>query len=93
MIVMLRPDHSIVYFSPHAEALTGYPAAEVVGRDYLTLFVPLEDRETWTEQIRRVFAGDPLHGAEGRVVCRDGSICWVLRNAHCLDNTTAGTSS
>ncbi len=29
MIVILRPDHQIVYFSPFAEELTGYSAAEV----------------------------------------------------------------
>ena len=40
MIVILRPDHSIVYYNPFAEQLTGYSAEEVRGRDYLTLFFP-----------------------------------------------------
>ena len=31
MIVILRPDHSIVYYSPFAEQLTGYSAEEVKG--------------------------------------------------------------
>ena len=44
MIVILRPDHTIVYFSPFAEQLTGYSAAEVHGRDYLTLLLPESDR-------------------------------------------------
>ncbi len=44
MIVILRPDHTIVYFSPFAEQLTGYAAAEVHGRDYLQLFLPGAER-------------------------------------------------
>ena len=44
MIVILRPDHSIVYYSPFAEQLTGYSAEEVKGRDYLTLLLPESDR-------------------------------------------------
>ncbi len=39
MIVILRPDHTIVYFSPFAEQLTGYSAEEVKGRDYLDAVV------------------------------------------------------
>ena len=39
MIVILRPDHSIVYYSPFAEQLTGYSAEEVKGRDYLDAVV------------------------------------------------------
>src|SRR5947209_6680976 len=34
LIVILRPDHGLAYFSRHAEGLTGYHAADVVGRDY-----------------------------------------------------------
>ena len=45
MIVILRPDHTIVYFSPFAERLTGYGAAEVHGRDYVSLLLPEPDRQ------------------------------------------------
>src|SRR5262249_61949884 len=44
MIVILRPDHTIVYFSPFAEHLTGYSAAEARGRDYLELFLAEPER-------------------------------------------------
>jgi PAS domain S-box-containing protein len=37
MIVIVRPDHAIAYFSPFAERLTGYSSAEVRSRDYLAL--------------------------------------------------------
>jgi PAS domain S-box-containing protein len=84
MVVMLRPDHTIAYFSPHAEQLTGYAAAEVAGRNFLDLFVPPEDREAVAARYRRVLRGEPARAVEGRVVCRDGSARWVLRNARRL---------
>src|SRR6266542_3743340 len=40
MIVILRPDHTLVYFSPFAEVLTGYKAGEVLGKNYFATFVP-----------------------------------------------------
>ena len=40
MIVILRRDHAILYFSPFAEELTGYSAKEVVGKEYYSIFVP-----------------------------------------------------
>jgi PAS domain S-box-containing protein len=91
MIVMLRPDGTVLYFSPFAEQLTGRPAAEVIGRNYLDLFVPPEDREATAERHRRVLSGVPIRGgAERRVVCKDGSVRWVLKNARALPGFEGG---
>lgn len=90
MIVMLRPDHTIADFSPFAEALTGYPAAEVVGRDYLACFVRPEDRAAVADRNRRALAGERTAGFERRVVCRDGSTRWVLENARALRGFDGG---
>src|SRR4051794_37630633 len=38
LIVILRPDHTVLYVSRFAEALTGHSPGEVVGQDYLTAF-------------------------------------------------------
>jgi two-component system, LuxR family, sensor kinase FixL len=84
MIVILRPDHSILYFSPYAERLTGYPAAEVLGRDYLPLFLSPADRRAVADEVVRVLAGRPTHGFENPVVCRDGSLRWMAWNARPL---------
>ncbi len=86
MIVMLRSDLSIAYFSPHAEQLTGYAADEVVGRSFLTLFVPEGDREGVVTRYEKVRAGSSVRGIEGQVVCRDGSLRWVLKNARALSD-------
>jgi PAS domain S-box-containing protein len=86
LIVILRPDHTIVYFSPFAERLTGYTAAEVHGRDYPSLFLPEADREAVAGMFRRVMNGTPTHGFENPIICRDGSRRWMTWNArHLLD--------
>src|SRR4051794_4706987 len=59
LIVILRPDHCILYFSPFAERLTGYPAEEVVGRNCLAQFVAESDRRAVGDQFARVVAGLP----------------------------------
>ncbi len=83
MIVILRPDHTIVYFSPFAEQITGLSASEAVGRNYLDL-LPEPDRPRVAAELARVAAGDPLRGLENPVSCRDGSPRAILWNARYL---------
>jgi PAS domain S-box-containing protein len=84
MIVILRPDRSIVYYSPFAEQLTGYPMERVKGRDYLALLVPECDRRAVADEFTRVIAGCPTRGLENAVICRDGSRRWIVWNARYL---------
>jgi PAS domain S-box-containing protein len=81
MIVILRPDHTIVYFSPFAEQLTGYSAAEARGRDYLELFLPEAERQRVAAEFGRVISGSPTRGFENAVACRDGSLRSMVWNA------------
>jgi PAS domain S-box-containing protein len=90
MIVILRPDHSIVYFSPFAERLTGYAAAEVRGRDYLALLLAETDRAAVAERLLRVVAGTAAPGFENPVRCRDGSRRWMAWNARYLADYDGG---
>jgi PAS domain S-box-containing protein len=85
MIVILRPDRSIVYFSPFAEKLTGYTAAEVLGRDYFSLFLPDDSmQQAVGPEIQRVLAGVPTRGFENPVWCKDDSRRWMVWNAERL---------
>jgi PAS domain S-box-containing protein len=86
MIVILRADHSLVYFSPFAEQLTGYAAADVLGKDYLQTFLPEAYRQPVAEAIRTVLYGIPARESENPVVCRDGSQSWMVWNAQRLDD-------
>jgi two-component system sensor kinase FixL len=86
MIVILLPDHSLLYFSPFAEELTGYGAAEVLGKNYLQIFLPEADRQALAHEIRRVLSGTPSREFEKPVLCRDGSHRWMVWNARRLDD-------
>ncbi len=90
MIVILRPDHSIFYFSPFAEQLTGYSAAEVNGRDYMTLLLPDSDRGAVADEFTRVIAGRHSRDLENAVICRDGSRRWIVWNARYLPDYDNG---
>ncbi len=84
LIVILRPDHKILYVNRLAEELTGHPAAAVTGRDFSSVFLPEDWRNAMTGDFAGVLAGVPVQAAEGPVLCRDGSRRWVLWNARRL---------
>jgi len=84
MIVIIRDNHSVAYFSPFAEQLSGYSSAQVLNRDYLDLFLAVEDRPPFAKSIDRVITGKPLHGIQSSIRCRDGSPRNLLWNARRL---------
>jgi hypothetical protein len=86
MIVILRPDHTLAYFSPFAEELTGYAAAQVLRTDYLRTFLPEAHRKAAAEEIERVLAGTPGRSFENPIVCRDGTQRWMVWNTQRLDD-------
>jgi PAS domain S-box-containing protein len=86
MILILRTDHTIAYFSPFAERLTGYRAAEVLGHDFSRTFLPERARQVVGEEIQRIFAGTLTRGHENQILRRDGTPCWVVWNAHVLSD-------
>jgi PAS domain S-box-containing protein len=90
MIIIVRPDHTIVYYSPFAEQLTGYAADEVKGRDVLELLVPDADQRIVADEFARVIAGCPTRGLENTVICRDGSRRWIVWKARYLPDYEDG---
>jgi len=90
MIVIVRPDHTIAYFSPFAERLTGYSSAEVRSRNYLTLMLPEPCRKAVADEFVRVIADRPTYGFENPVVCRDGSRRWIVWNVRLLPDYENG---
>jgi PAS domain S-box-containing protein len=84
LIVILRADYTIAYFSPFAEELTGYRADEVLGANYVERFLCGDCQSMVREHLQRVLAGTPARGFENPVRCRDGSHRWFLWNAQCL---------
>src|SRR5262249_28782 len=90
MIVILRPDRTLLYFNRFAEEITGYQASEVVGKDYFALFLPEEHRALAGEHLRTVLAGGVVRGGEIPFLCRDRSRGWVLWNAQLLNDYEGG---
>ncbi len=84
LVVIVRADHSIVYFSPFTERLTGHSADEVRGSDYLSLLLPESDRRAMARELASVVEGRPTHGFESRIICRDGGHRWLVWNARYL---------
>jgi PAS domain S-box-containing protein len=86
MIVILRPDHTIVYFSPFAEQLSGYRSEDVRGRNYLELLIQESDRRSVSEEFVRVIAGSPTRGFQNPIVCQNNSRRWMTWNARYLSD-------
>jgi PAS domain S-box-containing protein len=87
LIVILRTDHTILYFSPFGEQLTGYPANEVVDRDFFLIFVPDPAvRNLIHEKEALLFHGIPTRGLETPITCKDASQRWIVWNAQLLAN-------
>jgi two-component system, LuxR family, sensor kinase FixL len=84
LIVILRPETSIVYFNHYAEELTGYRAEQVLGKDFLQTFLPEEARQGLLDFLRRSLSGDGTRGFESQVLCQDGSHRFLLWNAEGL---------
>jgi PAS domain S-box-containing protein len=72
VILFLSPDHRILEFNPEAERLYGRKKADILGKDYLELFLPEDDREAVAADIKKVLAGEPTRGFENAVIAHDG---------------------
>jgi PAS domain S-box-containing protein len=90
LIVILRPEGNLVYFSPFAEEVTGHRAGEVLGNDYATFFLAPEDRQRVGENIQQALAGTLVRWVENPILCKDGSRRWVIWNARRLPDYESG---
>jgi PAS domain S-box-containing protein len=86
LIVIFRADRSIVYFSPYAERLTGYPARDVHGRNFCDLLIPEQYREASAREFSLALDGEPVEGWEVPIEGRDGLRRWVVWNARRLSD-------
>ena len=73
VILYLSPEHRIIEFNPEAERFYGLGREDVLGKDYLELFIPEEERDAVAAGFKKVLAGKPTRGFENRVVAHDGT--------------------
>jgi len=86
LVVILRDDETIAYFSPYSQDLTGYTAAEATGRAFVPLFVPEPARAEVSRAIAATLAGQPTTAYEIPIRHRDGRERWFVWNAQRLDD-------
>ena len=90
VVVILRDNGSIAYFSPFGEQLTGSPMEEVAGKNFVESFVPEWARPGFTKEIDATFAGRAVQSFETPILCRDEVLRWLVWNAQQLDDFGGG---
>ncbi len=73
VIILLSPDHRVLEFNPEAERIFGWKREEVLGKDFLDLFVLETVRNVVATNLERALAGEPTGGFVTPVKARDGS--------------------
>jgi len=72
VILSLSTEGEILEFNQEAERLHGVSRASVLGKNYLNVFVPEEERSSLRESAKRVLSGIPTRGHVGSVVDASG---------------------
>jgi PAS domain S-box-containing protein len=70
--VEIDPEGKILLFNRAAERITGYPAAEAVGREYLD-FIAEPERDQAAGTFREVLSGKEKEGTLTTIVTREGA--------------------
>jgi two-component system, LuxR family, sensor kinase FixL len=86
MVVILRDKDTIAYFSPYSAELTGYLESEVVGRNFVPLFIPERAQADVYREIAATLTGQPTKAYETPLRRRDGIQRWIVWNAQRLDD-------
>jgi PAS domain S-box-containing protein len=86
MVVILREDLTVGYFSPYSEDLIGHRGDEVIEKDFLSLFVPQWARKEVSAAIAATLAGQPIRAYETPILDRNGNQRWFVWNAQRLDD-------
>ena len=92
LIVIIDSAGTIRDFSPHAETLTGYQAAEVLGRDWFDLFIPEPELARQVrEELARALVTPLSTGYTNKIIVRDGSERLLVWNSCPLVNEAGET--
>lgn len=78
IIIILDKKHRIVEFNREAENLYGRKREEVLGKNYLNLFLPGEIRNFVAEDIDKVLSGEPPPSFENEVMTKHRKIRTIL---------------
>src|SRR3972149_11005948 len=91
VILFLSPDANIVYLNTEAERICGYRKEEVIGKNYLELFLPETEREAVFTDIKKVLEGDETRNFENSIRCADGNERVLSWNVNRITDDSGGT--
>jgi PAS domain S-box-containing protein len=75
--VCIMQDGKFCYVNSYFPIAIGYTADELIGKDSLEIVIP-EDREMVKEKTIKMLNGELPSPYQFRVICKDGSIIWVM---------------
>jgi PAS domain S-box-containing protein len=81
--VCIIQDGKFCYVNPGFPIVTGYTADELEGMDSLEIVVP-EDRKMVRENAIKMLKGKLLSPCQFRVICKDGSIKWLMETVRSI---------
>jgi PAS domain S-box-containing protein len=86
VIVCLSPEGRILEFNPEAERIYGRKRSEVLGKNYLKLFLPEDAQKHVADDIKKVISGEPTRGYENAILSADGTEHLFLWNVNRVSN-------
>lgn len=90
IIVCLSPTLRILEWNREAERVSGFSRDEVLGQNYLDLFVAPSRRDLLSAEFRRALSGESVRGLEGVFQTRDGEERILLWNMSRLGSPGEG---
>lgn len=94
IFIMSADPHGIInYINKHAEEISGYSRDEVIGRNFLDVFVPLEHRERVVREARQVINGEDIIGYESPILNKAGNtldMIWTVSRTVDNEGRTTG---
>ncbi|RCK81362.1 MAG: Sensory transduction histidine kinase [Candidatus Ozemobacter sibiricus] len=89
VVVVLRPDRTILAWNDRARVVSGFPAEEALDRDF-THFVPDFAQDTLRQALARALAGERQLNIELPLLTREGAPCYCLWNFAAVETIGAG---
>jgi PAS domain S-box-containing protein len=89
LVTAVDLDGRLIYASPVCAALTGYEAAELVGRSPMRVIHP-DDRVRVEDEFRRALQADSGQRIQYRLLHKDGRVCWVEARPKILRDPVTG---